>query len=171
MLDGHGSDQPSIQQQLEWENVAIKSILSINNLTQPNNPTLAQIIRIRILIFDIRTIGLIDTAAASLVSSDILFQLRGKTIKSLKNDDNTPVFRTVSGQELYSLGQYEFPITINKDHTFDHSFYVMNVEFKQKANLFVLVTARWSMWLAVHSGQKGLLFIFFPYLSLSSLLF
>jgi hypothetical protein len=127
MLDGHGSDQPSIQQQLEWENVAINSLLSINNLTQPNSPTLPQLIRIPILIFDIRTIGLIDTgAAASLVSSDILFKLRGKTIRSLKNDENTPIFKTVSGQELHSLGKYEFPITINKNHTFNHSFYVMN---------------------------------------------
>ena len=65
MLDGHGSDQPSIQQQLEWENVAINSILSINNVTQPNNPTLPQLIRIPILIFDIRTIELIDTGAAA----------------------------------------------------------------------------------------------------------
>ena len=100
MIDEHGSDQPSIQQQLEWEKVAINSILSINNLTQPINPTLPQLIRIPILIFDIRIIGLIDTgASASLVSSDILFRFRGKTIKSLKYDDNAPVFRTVSGQE------------------------------------------------------------------------
>jgi hypothetical protein len=70
---------------------------------------------------------LIDTwAAASLVSSNILFQLKGKSIKVLKNDENTPTFRTVSGQELHSLGKYEFPITINKKHTFQHSFYVMN---------------------------------------------
>ena len=64
-VNGHGSDQPSIQQQLEWENVAINSILSINNVTQPNNPTLPQLIRIPILIFDIRTIELIDTGAAA----------------------------------------------------------------------------------------------------------
>jgi hypothetical protein len=63
---------------------------------------------------------------ASLVSSDILFQLREKTINSLKNDENTPIFKTVSGQELHSLGKYEFPITINKNHTFNHTFYVMN---------------------------------------------
>jgi hypothetical protein len=44
----------------------------------------------------------------------------------LKNDDNAPIFRTVSGQELHSLGKYEFPITINKDHTFNHSFYVID---------------------------------------------
>ena len=47
-------------------------------------------------------------------------------IKSLKNDDNAPIFRTVSEQELHSLGKYEFPITINKDHTFNHSFYVID---------------------------------------------
>jgi hypothetical protein len=55
-----------------------------------------------------------------------LFKLRGKTVKSLKNEENAPIFRTVSGQELRSLGKYEFPVTINKDHTFLHSFYVMN---------------------------------------------
>ena len=42
------------------------------------------------------------------------------------NDENTPTFKTVSEQELHSLGKYEFPITINKSHTFNHSFYVMN---------------------------------------------
>jgi hypothetical protein len=105
------------------ENVAINSILSINNLTQPNSTNLPQRIRIQILIFDIRTNELIDTG---LVSSDILFKLRGKTVKSLKNDENTPIFRTVSGQELHSLGKYEFPVTINKNHTILHSFYVMN---------------------------------------------
>jgi hypothetical protein len=69
--------------------------------------------------FDIRTNGLIDTgAAASLVSSDILFKLTGKTVKSLKNEENAPIFRTVSGQKLHSLGKYEFPVTINKDHIF-----------------------------------------------------
>ena len=102
MLDGHGSGQPSIQPQLVWEKIAINSILSINNLTQPKNPTLRPLIRIPILIFDIRTIGLIDSgAAASLVSSDILYKPKGKTIKSLKNDDNAPLFKTVSGQELH----------------------------------------------------------------------
>jgi hypothetical protein len=55
-----------------------------------------------------------------------LFKIRGKTVKSLKNEENAPIFRTVSGQELRSLGKYEFPVTINKDHTFLHSFYVMN---------------------------------------------
>ena len=128
MLDGYGSGQPSVPpQQLVWENIAINSILSKNNLTQPNTPNLPQLIRIPILIFDIRTNGLIDTgAAASLISSDIFFQLKGRTIQSLKNDENTPIFKTVSGQELHSLGKYKFPVTINKDHTFEHSFYVMN---------------------------------------------
>ncbi len=44
----------------------------------------------------------------------------------MKNAENAPIFRTVSGQELHSLGKYEFPVTIYKDHTFLHSFYVMN---------------------------------------------
>jgi hypothetical protein len=44
----------------------------------------------------------------------------------LKNDDNAPKFKNGSGQELLSLGKYEFPETINKDRTFQHSFYVMN---------------------------------------------
>jgi hypothetical protein len=120
MLDGYGSRQSTVQpQQLVWENVAINSILAINNLTQPNSTNLPQLIRIPILIFDIRTNGLIDTgAAASLVSSDILFKLTGKTVKSLKNEENAPIFRTVSGQKLHSLGKYEFPVTINKDHIF-----------------------------------------------------
>jgi len=128
MLDGYGTCQPTVQQQqLVWENVAINSILAINNLTQPNSTNLPQLIRIPILIFDIRTNGLIDTgAAASLVSSNILFKLREKTVKSLKNEENAPIFKTVSGQPLNSLGKYEFPVTINKDHTFLHSFYVIN---------------------------------------------
>jgi hypothetical protein len=128
MLDGYGSCQSDVQpQQLVWENIAINSIPSINNLTQQNIPNLPQQITIPILIFDVRTSGLIDTgAAASLVSSDILFKLRGKTIKLLKNDEKAPIFRTVSGQELHSLGKYEFPVTMNKDHTFQRSFYVMS---------------------------------------------
>ena len=113
MLDEHGLGQSSLHpQQLVWENVAINSILSTNNLIQPNSPNLPQLIRIPILIFDKRTNGLIGTgAAASLVSSDILFKLRGKTIKSLKNYENISIFRTVSGEELHSLGKYDFPIT------------------------------------------------------------
>jgi hypothetical protein len=101
MLDRYGSRQSTVQpQQLVWENVAINSISAINNLTQPNSTKLPQLIRIPISIFDIRTNVLIDTgAAASLVSSDILFKLRGKTVKSLKNEENAPIFRTVSGQE------------------------------------------------------------------------
>ena len=128
MLDGYGTYQPTVQQQqLKWKNVAINSILRINNLSQPNSTNLPQLIRIPILIFDVRTNGLIDTgAAASLVSSDILFKLREKTVKSLKNEENAPIFKTVSGQALNSLGKYEFPVTINKDHTFLHSFYVIN---------------------------------------------
>ena len=128
MLDGYGTCQPTVQQQqLIWENVAINSILPINSLSQPNSTNLPQLIRIQILIFDIRTNGLIDTgAAASLVSSDILFKLREKTVKSLKNEENAPIFKTVSGQALNSLGKYEFPVTINKDHTFLHSFFVIN---------------------------------------------
>ena len=107
--------------------MAINSILRINNLSQPNSTNLPQLIRIPILIFDIRTNGLIDTgAAASLVSSDILFKLKEKTVKSLKNEENAPIFKTVSGQALHSLGKYEFPVTINKNHTFLHSFYVMS---------------------------------------------
>jgi hypothetical protein len=107
--------------------VAINSILRINNLSQPNSTNLPQLIRIPILIFDIRTNGLIDTgAAASLVSSNILFKLKEKTVKSLKNEENAPIFKTVSGQALNSLGKYEFPVTINKEHTFLHTFYVIN---------------------------------------------
>ena len=69
MLDEYGTCQPTVQkQQLIWENVAINSILRINSLSQPNSTNLPQLIRIPILIFDIRTNGLIDTgAAASLV--------------------------------------------------------------------------------------------------------
>jgi hypothetical protein len=44
----------------------------------------------------------------------------------LKNEENAPIFKTVSGQALNLLGKYEFPVTINKDHTFLHSFYVIN---------------------------------------------
>ena len=53
MLDGYGSRKSTVQpQQLVWENVAINSILAINNLTQPNSTNLPQLIRIPILIFD-----------------------------------------------------------------------------------------------------------------------
>ena len=63
------------------------------------------------------TPGLIDTgAAASLVSANILYQLKGKSIRVLKNDEDTPTFQTVLGQELHSLGKYEFPVTIKKTY-------------------------------------------------------
>jgi hypothetical protein len=89
MLEEYGSWQSDLRSQLLWENVAINSILSINNLTQPNDSALPQLIRIPILIFDIQTNGLIDTgAAASPVSSNILFQLKGKTIKVMKDNDS-----------------------------------------------------------------------------------
>jgi hypothetical protein len=139
MLDRYGSRQSTVQpQQLVWENVAINSILAINNLTQPNSTKLPQLIRIPILIFDIRTNGLIDTgAAASLVSSDILFKLRGKTAKSLKNEENAPIFRTVSGQELHSLGKYEFPVTINKIPSVMSFGGFWFIAFKIPINLFI----------------------------------
>ena len=58
MLDGYGSRQSTVQpQKLVWENVAINSILAINNLTQPHSTKLPQLIRIPILIFDIGETG------------------------------------------------------------------------------------------------------------------
>ena len=67
MLDGYGSRQSTVQpQQLVWENVAINSILAINNLTQNNSTHIPQLIRIPILTFEIRSNGLIDTGAVVL---------------------------------------------------------------------------------------------------------
>ena len=85
--------------------------------------------------FDITAKGLIDTgAAASLLSSEILFKMRDKNIKKSLNDKEPPVFRTVSGQQLRTLGKFEFPITINKGHTFLHYFYVIE-ELKENCIL------------------------------------
>ena len=75
-----------------------------NNLTQTNSTNLPQLIRIPNFNFDIRTKKLVNTGAAvSLVSCDTLFKL---------------TLRTILGQELHSLGKYEFAVTINKDHIF-----------------------------------------------------
>ena len=94
MLDGYGSRQSTVQpQQLVWENVAINSILAINNVTQPNSTNLPQLIRIPNFNFDIRTKKLINTGAAvSLVSCNILFK---------------PTCRTISGQEFILKHQYD----------------------------------------------------------------
>ncbi|KZS03442.1 Uncharacterized protein APZ42_033822, partial [Daphnia magna] len=71
------------------------------------------------------TKALVDTgAAASLISADILYSLNNKKLKQTKNN-NTPIFRTVSGQLLQSVGHYEFSITINNNHTINHYFYVI----------------------------------------------
>jgi transposase InsO family protein len=127
MLDRHGSYQRPVTSKLDnWENVAINSLLALHNLTPPIQAIIPPLLRIPILIFDIQAKGLIDTgAAASLLSSEVLFRLRDKNIKKLLNNENPPVIRTVSGQVLRTFGKFEFPITINKDHSFLHYFYVM----------------------------------------------
>ena len=127
MLDRHGPHQPPIPSELNnWENVAINSLLTLHNLTPPAQHIIPPLLRIPILIFDINAKGLIDTgAAASLLSSELLFKLRDKNIRKSLNNDNSPIFKTVSGQALRTFGKFEFPITINKDHTFLHYFYVI----------------------------------------------
>jgi len=75
-----------------WENVAINSLLALHNLTPPIQAIIPPLLRIPILIFDIQAKGLIDTgAAASLLSSEVLFRLRDKNIKKLLNNENPPV--------------------------------------------------------------------------------
>ena len=127
MLDRHGTYQRSITPELDnWKNVTVNSLLALHNLTPPVQTIIPPLLRIPILIFDIQAKGLIDTgAAASLLSSEVLFRLRNKNIKQLLNNENPPVIRTVSGEVLRTFGKFEFPITINKDHTFLHYFYVM----------------------------------------------
>ncbi|KZS00174.1 Uncharacterized protein APZ42_003642, partial [Daphnia magna] len=84
-----------------------------------------KLIRIPNRIFEKETKALVDTgAAASLISSSLNFNISDKNLNQIKNTDD-PIFRTVSGQELKSLGQYEFKITINKNHLINHNFYVM----------------------------------------------
>lgn len=82
MLDRHGPHQPPVPSELNnWENVAINSLLALHNLTRPIQHVIPPLLRIPILIFDINAKGLIDTgAAASLLSSEVLFKLQDKTI-------------------------------------------------------------------------------------------
>ncbi|KZS04169.1 Uncharacterized protein APZ42_032944 [Daphnia magna] len=86
-----------------------------------------KLIRIPVKIFNKEIIALVDTGAAtSLVSSKILDTLEcNEYLKQVKNT-NTPIFRMVSGQELKSIGKFEFSVVINDYHIFNHHFYVMN---------------------------------------------
>ncbi|KZR97994.1 Uncharacterized protein APZ42_006816, partial [Daphnia magna] len=78
-------------------------------------------------IFNKEIIALVDTgAAASLVSSKILDTLEcNENLKQVENA-NPPIFRTVSGQELKSIGKFEFSVIINDNHIINNHFYVMN---------------------------------------------
>ena len=135
MLDRHGPpESASPTSRVIWKNIPINSLIGHHNLW-PTTPEPPQLIRIPIKIFDINTYGLIDTGAAtSLLSSKILFDLRNKTIKHHVNDEYTPVIRTVSGEELRSYGKFQFPVTINNDHVFEHNFYVVE-NMKEKCIL------------------------------------
>ncbi len=75
--------RPVTSQLVNWENVAINSLLALHNLTPPVPTIIPSVLRIPILIFDIQAKGLIDTgAAASLLSSEVLFRLRDKNKKN-----------------------------------------------------------------------------------------
>lgn len=117
MLDRYGTYQPSTT----TSNVGNHSLYNSNSINhyhvKPNfTAEIPKLIRIPIRIFEKETKVLVDAgAAASLISSSFYFNISDKNI-----DD--PNFRTVSGQELKSLGQYEFKITINKNHLINHNF-------------------------------------------------
>ena len=51
--------------------------------------------------------------------------LTGKRLNhKKKNNDNAPIFKTILGKELHSLGKY-FPVTIGKrDRTFSTIFFL-----------------------------------------------
>ena len=135
MLDRHGPpESASPTSRIIWKNIPINSLIGHHNLW-PTTPDPPQLIRIPIKIFDVNTYGLIDTGAAtSLLSSKILFDLRNKIIKHHVNDEYTPVIRTVSGEELRSYGKFQFPVTINDNHMFEHNFYVVE-NMKEKCIL------------------------------------
>ena len=54
--------------------------------------------------------------------------LTGKRLnhkKKKNNNDNAPIFKTILGKELHSLGKY-FPVTIRKrDRTFSTIFFFL----------------------------------------------
>lgn len=91
MLDGFGTCQqpgPSLAAQ------------NIQSNTLPN------LIRIPIKIFNKEIRALVDTgAAASLVSDEIFNTLENRDYIKRKSSIDSPIFRTVSGQVLKSIGK------------------------------------------------------------------
>ncbi|KAI9557222.1 hypothetical protein GHT06_017043 [Daphnia sinensis] len=70
--------------------------------------------------------ALVDTgAAASLVSDEIFNTLENRDYIKRKSSIESPIFKTVSGQVLKSIGKYEFTIRITDNHMINHYFYVM----------------------------------------------
>ncbi|KZR95882.1 Uncharacterized protein APZ42_010091, partial [Daphnia magna] len=97
------------------------------NLGSDVEVEIPKLIRIPVRIFNKEIIALVDTgAAASLLSSKILDTLEcNENLKQVESA-NPPIFRTVSGQELKSIGKFEFSVIINDNQIFNHHFYVMN---------------------------------------------
>ncbi|KAI9549303.1 hypothetical protein GHT06_006266 [Daphnia sinensis] len=88
--------------------------------------TLPNLIRIPIKIFNKEIRALVDTgAAASLVSDEIFNTLENRDYIKRKSSIDSPIFRTVSGQVLKSIGKFEFTIRITNNHMINHYFYVM----------------------------------------------
>ncbi|KZR96447.1 Uncharacterized protein APZ42_009207, partial [Daphnia magna] len=84
------------------------------NLGSDVEVEIPKLIRIPVRIFNKEIIALVDTdAAASLVSSKILDTLEcNENLKQVENA-NHPIFRTVSGQELKSIGKFELSVIMN----------------------------------------------------------
>ncbi len=125
MLEYYGTyEPPSRAEQLRWQNIAVNSLLKLKNKASSTH-SFPQLIRIQLHIYGIPVQALIDTgAAATLLSADILFQIKNQNIKKFIKDET--VIRTVSGEQLYTYGKFEFPIVINSDHFFTHNFYVID---------------------------------------------
>ncbi|KZR97288.1 Uncharacterized protein APZ42_007925, partial [Daphnia magna] len=86
-----------------------------------------KLIRIPVRTFNKKIIALVDTGAtASLVSSKILDTLECNENLKQEENANPPIFRTVSGQKLKSIGKFEFSVIINDNHIINNQFYVMN---------------------------------------------
>ncbi|KZS12014.1 Uncharacterized protein APZ42_023101 [Daphnia magna] len=97
------------------------------NLGSDVEVEIPKLIRIPVKILNKEIIALVDTGVtASLVSSNILDTLEcNENLKQLENT-NPPIFRTVSGQELKSIGKFEFSVIINDNYIINHHFNVMN---------------------------------------------
>ena len=109
---------------------AVIKLLNNRNVNKdiPIICSLAQLMRVPVSFSSLKTQALIDTgAAASFLAHRLLIKIPHGEIREIYNvNNNTQLFRTVSGELIKPQGCYELSIKLARRHSFKHTFYVMS---------------------------------------------